>query len=131
MNIASITKTFTAAEVVSLAQRGLVDLDAPASQYLDHPLLAQQPTVRQLLSMRSGVPEHTNDTFFAAVTATPSKSWTATEALAYATGPPMPPGTEFAYTNSNYLLLGLLIEKVTTTTYADALRRDLLQQPNL
>jgi D-alanyl-D-alanine carboxypeptidase len=42
----------------------------------------------------------------------------------------MPPGTEFAYTNSNYLLLGLLIEKVTTTTYADALRRDLLHQPN-
>ena len=131
MNIASITKTFTAAEVVHLAQRGLIDLDVPASQYLGHPLLAQQPTVRQLLSMRSGVPEHTNDTFFAAVTAMPSKSWTATEALAYAAGPPMPPGTEFAYTNSNYLLLGLLIEKVTNTTYADALRHDLLQQPNL
>lgn len=92
MNIASITKTFTAAEVVRLAQRGIINLDAPASRYLDHPLLARNPTVRQLLSMRSGVAEHTNEPFLAAVLAAPSRSWTAREALSYANEPLKAPG---------------------------------------
>lgn len=131
MSIASITKTFTAAEVIHLSKQGTVDLDAPASQYLDHPLLARHPTVRQLLSMQSGIPEFTNQPFLAAVVASPSKSWTALESLSYANGPPATPGTGFAYTNSNYLLLGLLIEKVTNTTYAAALHRDLLRGTNV
>lgn len=126
MNIASITKTFTAAEVIHLSQQGTVDLDAPASQYLDHPLLVRHPTVRQLLSMQSGIPEFTKEPFVAAVMATPSKSWTSPESLSYANGQLATPGTGFTYTNSNYLLLGLLIEKVTNTTYAAALHRDLL-----
>lgn len=127
MDIGSITKTFTAAEVVQLARRGTVDLDAPASQYLDHPLLARHPTVRQLLSMQSGLPEFITEPFIIAVMSSPSRSWTSGESLSYANGQPAASGTGFAYTNSNYLLLGLLIEKVTHTTYAAALRRDLLR----
>lgn len=126
-DIASITKTVTAAEVLHLAQAGLVDLDAPASDYLRQPLLQRHPTVRQLLSHTSGIPNFTdNPAFFTATDAHPQRHWTAAEALAYATGPIEHPGGEMNYSNSNYLLLGMLIEKITGLTYAKAVHRDVL-----
>ena len=128
IDIASITKTVTAAEVLHLAGAGLIDLDAPASDYLDHPLLQRHPTVRQLLSHTSGVPHFDADpAFFAAKDADPHRHWTAAEVLAFATGPINDPGgTVLDYCNSNYLLLGLLIEKITGLTYAEAVHRDVL-----
>jgi D-alanyl-D-alanine carboxypeptidase len=128
-DIASITKTVTAAEVVFLAQAGQVDLDTTATTYLAHPLLDRDPTVRQLLSHTSGVPEHTTEAFIAAVLADPTRTWTPQDALAYATAPITDPGHPVVeYSNSNYLLLGLIIEKVTGLTYADAVRRDVLAE---
>jgi len=128
-DIASITKTVTAAEVMFLANAGQIDLDTPATTYLAHPLLERNPTVRQLLSHTSGVPEHTNQQFFAAVLADPTRTWTPQEALAFATDPITDPGHPvMAYSNSNYLLLGLIIEKVSGLTYAEALRRDVLAE---
>jgi CubicO group peptidase (beta-lactamase class C family) len=124
--IASVTKTFTAAEVVHLAASGKLDLDAPASRYVDHPLLARQPTVRQLLSMRSGIPEFVGDALFAAVGANLSKHWTARESLRFASGPLAAPGDVYDYSNSNYLLLDLVVEHVTGLSFAAAVRRDLL-----
>jgi CubicO group peptidase (beta-lactamase class C family) len=53
---ASITKTFTAAEVVLLASRGALDLDKPISDYVDFPGKDNGATVRQVLRMRSGLP---------------------------------------------------------------------------
>jgi len=127
MDIASISKTVTAAEVVSLEQSGLIDLDAPASTYLDHPLLQRNPTVRQLLSHTSGIPDYVTPTLMDAVTGDPNSSWTATQALSYATDPVGDPGSPvMTYSNSNYLLLGLLIEKVTGLRFNEAVRRDLL-----
>ena len=128
MAIASITKTVTAAEILALVEAGQVQLDAPASSYLDHPLLLRQPTVRQLLSHTSGVPEHSDaPAFVEAIDADPARSWTAREALGYATTAPAGPGgAESSYSNSNYLLLGMLIEKVTGLSYAQAVRRDVL-----
>lgn len=128
-DIASITKTVTAAEVVFLAQAGQVDLDTTATTYLAHPLLDRDPTVRQLLSHTSGVPEHTTEAFIAAVLADPTRTWTPQDALAYATAPITDPGHPVVkYSNSNYVLLGLIIEKVTGLTYAEALRRDVLAE---
>jgi len=127
MAIASITKTVTAAEVVFLEQSGLIDLDAPASNYLDNPLLGRNPTVRQLLSHTSGVPEYLTPALMDAATSDPTRSWTPLEALGYATDPPGDPGSPLMdYSNSNYLLLGLLIEKITGLRYDQAVRRDLL-----
>jgi D-alanyl-D-alanine carboxypeptidase len=126
MDIASITKTVTAAEVVFLEQSGLVNLDAPASTYLDHPLLQRNPTVRQLLSHTSGIPDYITPTLMDAVTGDPNWSWTAMQALSYATDPIGDPGSPvMTYSNSNYLLLGLLIEKVTGLRFNEAVRRDL------
>jgi len=126
-DIASITKTVTAAEVVSLAQAGVIDLEAPATIYLEHPLLDRDPTIRQLLSHTSGVPDSFSDRFFTAVGADPARTWTPADTLAYATGPITEPGRPvMEYSNSNYLLLGLIIEKITGLSYAKALRRDVL-----
>src|SRR5438045_923511 len=52
MLIASITKTFLAAEVLHLVESGRVDLDRPLARYVDHPLARNGATVRQALSMR-------------------------------------------------------------------------------
>src|SRR6476620_8073282 len=98
-----------------------------ASTYLDHPLLARGPTVRQLLSHTSGIPDFTTPDLDDAVDADPARSWTADQALTYATDPLSLPGSPvMSYSNSNFLLLGLLIERVTGLSYAAAARRDLL-----
>jgi len=126
MAIASITKTVTAAEILFLEQSGLVNLDAPASSYLDNPALRRNPTVRQLLSHTSGVPEYITPALIDDATADPTRSWTAPQVLSYATDPPGDPGSPVMnYSNSNYLLLGLLIEKITGLRYDQAVRRDL------
>ena len=93
MSIGAVTNTITAAEVLSLAQAGVIDLDAPASTYLAHPLLHRNPTVRQLLSHTSGIPEYLQTPALSdAIIADPTRSWTPKEALAYATGPTDRPG---------------------------------------
>lgn len=129
VGIASITKTVTAAEVLQLEQTGQIDLDAPASNYLSHRLLQDNPTVRQLLSHTSGVPDFATSAaaLGAAIDADPTRSWTADEVLSYVTDPIKAPGGAVRnYSNSNYLLLGMLIEKVTSLSYSQAVRRDVL-----
>ena len=89
--------------------------------------LARGPRVRQLLSHTSGIPDIFTLDLVDAVDADPTRSWTAGEVLAYVKAPVNPPGPPvMSYSNSNYLLLGLLIERVTGLTYAGAVRRDLL-----
>ena len=129
-DIGSVTKTFTAAEVLVLAGQHRIELDAPALTYLDHPLLARGPTVRQLLSHTSGIPDLFTPDLLDAIDADSARSWTAGRLLEYVTDPLNPPGPPvMSYSNSNYLLLGLLIERVTGLGYAAAVRRDLLPGP--
>ena len=124
MAIASITKPFVAAEVMRLAEDGQVDLDAPMSDYVEHPLTANGATVRDALGMRSGVRPHA-DSAVGPVIQDHDRHWTPEEALALHTGPLGEPDTEFAYSNFNYILLGLLVERVRGTSLADALNTDL------
>ena len=126
-DIGSVTKTFTAAEVLLLAGQNRINLDTPASNYLDHPLLGRGPTVRQLLSHTSGIPDIFTPALVGAIDAHPTRPWTAVQALKYVTDPLSQPGPPVMfYSNSNYLLLGMIIERVTGTSYAAAVRRDLL-----
>jgi len=128
MAAGDITMTFVAAEVMLLAKAGKVDLDKPISTYVPHKLTANNATVRQHLSMTSGVPDFGGDDFLKldkAVAAAPSKHWTIEETLAYNSAQVGAPGSPFAYSATSYALLGLLIEKVTGEPYAGVLRRDL------
>lgn len=133
LGVASITKTFVAAEVLLLAQQKKVDLDAPLAKYVPHKLTANNATVRQHLSMQSGVPNYLPDDYGRmdkAITAAPGKHFTPEEALSYDTAAPIQPGT-YSYSNPSYVLLGLLIEKVTGQPLATVLRRDLAKPAGL
>ena len=114
MRIGSITKTFTATVVLQLAGEGKLSLDDPASKYAPG-APTNGATVRQLLNMTSGIFDYTNDAQFAAgVSANPTRVWTTKELLDLAGShqPLFAPGKDIHYTNTNYILLGVIAEKV-------------------
>ncbi|MGH3368428.1 MAG: serine hydrolase domain-containing protein, partial [Nocardioidaceae bacterium] len=134
MAAASITKTFVAAEVLRLAEAGRVDLDAPLSTYVRHDLTANGATVRQHLAMRAGAPDFIPVDYASidrAFSAAPSRHWTVGEALDYVSGPLGHPGQPYSYSNPSFMLLGMLVEKVTGHPLAVALRRDLVDPAGL
>ena len=134
MSIMSISKTYTAAEVMLLAGRGLVDLDAPITDYVDVPFDTQGATVRQVLAMRSGFPDYTIEQLQASIAEDLDREWTLTEALAT-----LPEGAEGLFTvgrdpwynNLNYQVLADLVAKVTKQSFAQAVRADLLDPAGL
>jgi D-alanyl-D-alanine carboxypeptidase len=128
MGVASITKTFVAAEVMLLAKAGQVDLDAPISTYVNNKLTANNATVRHHLAMLSGVPNYLPADYGwmdTAIKAAPAKHWTAEQALSYYTAPIGQPGSAYNYSNPSYVVLGQLIEKVTGQPLASVLRKQL------
>jgi len=109
--------------VLSLAQAGDIDLDARAATYRSHPLLQTQP--------HRPHPDDVQDQALSdAIIADPTRSCTPGETLAYSTGPLTDPGqAPLNYSNSNYLLIGMLIETVTGLD-ADDVHRDVLAGAN-
>lgn len=124
--IASATKQFTAALVHQLAEDGLVELDAPISKYLpDYPAAQRRVTLRQLLNQTSGIPNYTS-----------FPTWRSIKRDAFAPDSflrvfsvlplEFEPGSKFAYSNSNYFVLGVISERVTGQPYATALKTRIL-----
>jgi D-alanyl-D-alanine carboxypeptidase len=113
--IASITKTMTSAVLVLLAQEGKLQFSDPVSKYVPNVPNGENITIAELLTMRSGLYGYTNDPGFAeTLDADPTKAWTPQEvlAIAFRHPPEFPPGTAYDYSNTNYVLLGLIAEKV-------------------
>ncbi|MCW0214260.1 MAG: beta-lactamase family protein [Pseudonocardia sp.] len=113
--IASITKTMTSSVIVLLAQEGRLRFSDPISRYVPDVPNGENISIAQLLTMRSGLYGYTNDPGFAAtLDADPAKVWTPQEvlAIAFRHPPEFPPGTAYDYSNTNYALLGLVVEKV-------------------
>ena len=123
MALASITKTFTAAEVMLLAERGKVDLDAAASTYIDQSQVANAVTIRQLLAHRSSVPEAGEEPYATPFTDLDTR-WSQEQVLA-PVAKPTPAGETFSYDTINYILLGLVIDTVTGEDTATAFTHDL------
>jgi D-alanyl-D-alanine carboxypeptidase len=128
LTIGSITKTFVAAEVMTLVEEGLVELDAPASTYVDSPLLGKGVTVRHLLEMRSGLHQPVEPPALISRTTT---AWTVAQSLATVPNTPRPPGAEFDYNNANYWLLGRIVEQVRKTSLGNAMESDLFEPAGL
>lgn len=127
--IGSVTKTFTATAVLQLAGEGELGLDDPIGRYVPGVPDGEAITVRQLASMRSGLADYTKaDGFQAAVQADPRRDFSPAELLdwAFALPPLFPPGRAFEYSNTNYILLGLLVEKVGGMPLADYLTEHIL-----
>ena len=125
--IASNTKTMTAAVILQLAQegKGKLSLSDPVSKYVPGVPNGDNITIAELLEMRSGLYNYTNAPELAtSIDRDPTKVWTPAEllAIAFARPPNDPPGTVFEYNNTNYALLGLIIEKVDGRPLAQAMR---------
>lgn len=124
--IASITKTFTASLVLQLVEEGSLSLDEDVSLALPEANLPAGVTVEQLLSHTSGIADLLAP-MRELMKADPGRQWTAAEVLAQIGPPRFPPGTDFAYSNTNYVILGMLIEKVSGHAFADELSRRILE----
>lgn len=118
--IGSITKSYTATMVLQLIEAGRLTLDDTLARYFPDIPGAGAITIEQLLRHRSGIHNFTEDPRFLAAVTTPT---TRARLLALLAGydADFAPGERFAYSNSNYLLLGFLVEDLTGLTYAAAL----------
>lgn len=126
--IASISKTFLAAEVLDLVDAGSLRLEDSAARLLPGVRVGGQAldprvTIRELLDHTSGLRDFLVDRQLdLAVRANPRRVWTPTMALSYAGKPVALPGTGYHYANTNYVLLGLIVERLTGRTLAQEYR---------
>lgn len=114
--IASNTKTMTATVMLQLVQEGKIKLEDPLSKYVPGFPNGDQIRIGQLLEMRSGLYSFTSDAAFnATLDDDPRHVYTPDELLAIARPQPplFPPGEMFNYSNTNYVLLGVIIEQLT------------------
>jgi D-alanyl-D-alanine carboxypeptidase len=121
--VGSLSKTFVAVMVLQLVAEGRVGLDDPVTAHAPNLTIADGVSIRQLLAHRTGIPEYTDTELFPAVVADPSKSWTPADVLALVADQPreFAPDERFAYSNTNYIVAGLLLEAVTGITLAENL----------
>lgn len=129
--VGSITKTFIAALVLDLAHDGMLRLDDPIAKWLpklagDARFMADRVTIRQLLDHTSGIDEYLNLAFLPALAKDATHRWTTDELLPFVGDPSFVPGTEWAYSNTNYLLAGMIIERAGGSTVASLLRERIL-----
>ncbi|MEU9014159.1 serine hydrolase domain-containing protein [Streptomyces sp. NPDC048479] len=116
--VGSVTKSFSTVVLLQLVDEGRLDLDTSVNTYLPGLLPDDQITVRHLLSHRSGLYDYTNDMFEATVPGFESvrnKVFTLQELLDLSLRKPLTdkPGTTFRYSNTNFVVVGQLIEKLT------------------
>jgi len=121
--VASVSKTFTAALILALAEDGRLDLDTSVRSYVPTLGISRKVTVRQLLDHTSGL----RDFFFhagvdKALLTKPSRVWDAARSLTYMGKPYGKPGESWHYSNTNYLILGLVAEAVGGASTAEQLR---------
>jgi CubicO group peptidase (beta-lactamase class C family) len=134
--IGSSTKTFTAAGVMRLVDRGRVDLDAPIVRYLPEIRFAEpgaeaRVTIRHLLQHTSGLPDN-SATGEADLYGAPDASALGRWALAQAgTWPNNPPGRFYNYSSANYMYLGAVIERVSGLGYPEYMRREVFEPAGL
>lgn len=110
--IASLSKPFTAVSIMLLQQKGLLHYDDKASKYIDLPVYAQNVTIRQLLTHTSGIKDYELIIH--------KKGLTNQEVLKWLSGInklQFPSGSTFEYSNSGFVILSLIIEKISQQSY--------------
>ncbi|MCY1019540.1 serine hydrolase domain-containing protein [Pyxidicoccus sp. MSG2] len=130
----SITKTFVAVVALQLQSEGKLSLDAPLATWLPDFPRANLITVRQLLNHTAGTANYTqNADFLTEAMGNPGKVWVPEELIAYgaAHSPFFEPGARWEYSNTNYILVGHIIEAVSGTSLAQQLRTRIFEPLNL
>ena len=128
LEIASVGKTVTAAQILRLVEEGKLGLDDAAADHLPPELAffdANGATIRDVLGMRSGIPDPPGYEALVDTGSAPA------ELLKSTFGPLFPAGSDISYANINYILLGTIIEHVTGRPLWETLRSDVLDHPRL
>ncbi|ORW03975.1 serine hydrolase domain-containing protein [Mycobacterium kyorinense] len=111
----AVAMSYVSTLLLKLVDEKKVHLDDKLSTWLPDIPNADRVTLGQLAHMTSGYPDYVNDEFIAARDADPFRQWTPDELLGYAVRKPLlyEPGTNWNYARTNYLLLGMALEKAT------------------
>ena len=115
----SLGKQFTAAGILALSEDGRIALDSSVRRYLPEVPASWQPiTIRHLLSHRGGVPDYTSDSFDY------RKDYSDADLIAMASALPLefPAGARWNYSNTGYVLLGIITTRITGRPYYEFLR---------
>jgi CubicO group peptidase (beta-lactamase class C family) len=125
--IGSLTKQFTAAAILKLDNRGLLRVEDPIRKHLpEYPAAGDRITIHHLLTHTSGIPNYTEDE---ALMKHRSSPITRAEMLAAFQDKPLlfEPGSQHRYSNSNYFVLGVIVERLSGRTYEDFLQENVLR----
>jgi len=133
--VASIGKTFTATIALQLCDEGRLHLEEPITNWLAAEITQRIPssesiTLRHLLNHTSGLIDYMNDdrSWRTVFVSDPHRQWSHSDVVPYLYGKPprFEPGSGYHYSNSNYILLGLIIEKVTGQPLYTLIRKRIL-----
>jgi D-alanyl-D-alanine carboxypeptidase len=128
MRIGSNSKTFTITAILMLADQGKLGLDDPIDRYVKGVPSGNRITLRQLAQMRSGLYNYSDDTN-KDIAQQPFRQWTPRQLVEVAFGHPLQfaPGTAFDYCNTNTVLLGMVVEKVSGQSLASFIEQNILK----
>jgi D-alanyl-D-alanine carboxypeptidase len=132
MRIGSNSKAFTITAILMLADQGKLGLDDPIDRYVKGVPSGDRITLRQLAQMRSGLFNYADDTN-KELPYKPFRRYTPHELLEIAFRHPLefPPGSKFDYCNTNTVLLGLVVEKVSGQSLASFIEQNILKPEGL
>jgi CubicO group peptidase (beta-lactamase class C family) len=128
--LGSVTKQFTAMAIMQLQERGLLDVNDPINKYIPEYPNGEKITIHHLLTHTSGIPNLTDFPDFLETMMLPSPVEKTIERFK---NKPLEfePGEKFSYSNSGYVLLGYLIEKISGKSYEDFLNENIFQPLNM
>lgn len=130
--IASLTKSFTALTIVKLTEDGKLSVKDPISKFIPDYPRGSEITVEHLLTHTSGIYEPLRNKEYVRLLHT-GESISQAKQISFFKDEPLDfePGTKFSYTNSGYILLGAIIEKITGLSYEKAVRKIILNPLNM
>lgn len=124
-NINSITKAFTGVAILQLVEAGKLQLSSPVSTYIDNlPEAWDKVTILQMLSHTSGIPDIVDEEESTMILPSAEASWKKVKAMPI----DFLPGEKFRYNQTNYLLLGMVIDKVAGMPFQEFIRKEQLQK---
>lgn len=131
--IGSNTKPFVSACMLKLQEAGKLNLDDTIGKWIiNKPNISGKITIRQLLNHSSGLFDYTqNPGFFDSINASLTRYWKKEDVLHLVETPNFTPGLKWDYSNTNYLLAGIIIEKVTGKSIEAALREQVIAPAGL
>ncbi len=128
--IGSVNKTFTVSLLLQAAAEGFLSLDDTIDQYIEDVPNGDEITLRQMANMTSGIASYTfNEQWQDELFSDPERIWRPEEVVQFgiADSPAFDPGTEFQYSNTNTVLLGLVLEQATGKPIGDLYREGIIE----